>query len=165
MIFVGIDNGLAGGIVAIKEGKILLKRVMPIIKGDRNEYDIAEIINIFIELTGQKYPNDDILVILEKAQITPIAGKNSCFSMGYCFGMMQGLLTALNIPFRIVHAKTWQKEVLRDINGNDTKQRSIIFCQRMFPNEDFKATDKCTKVHDGLTDACCMAYFGENFRK
>lgn len=157
MIFLGIDNGLKGAIVAIKDNKIILERTMPIIKGDRNEYDMREIINILLE---QKSRGDSLLAILEKAQITPVAGKNSCFSMGFCFGMMQGILTALEIPYKVVHAKTWQKEVLRDINGSDTKQRSILFCKRMFPKEDWRESDRCKKDHDGLCDAACLAYFG-----
>jgi len=165
MISIGIDNGLIGSIVAIdKNNDIVNKYTMPIIKGkgSRKEYDIPAIIAIFktiIEYSNMV--NDNIIVILEKAQVSPIAGKNSCFMMGYCFGMMQGILSSLNMPFKIVHAKTWQKEVLRDINGTDTKQRSILFCKRMFPLEGW-TVGKSKKEHDGLTDATCIAYFGQN---
>jgi hypothetical protein len=157
MIYVGIDNGLMGGLVAIQDSKIIFKQQMPIIKGDRSEYDIQEIIKFFSAI---KSLDTKMVVVLEKAQVSPIAGKNSCFGMGFCFGMMQGILTAMEISYKVVHAKTWQKKVLMDINGEDTKQRSVLFCKRMFPNEDWKISERSSKMHDGLTDATCMAYYG-----
>ena len=164
MMSVGIDNGLNGAIVVLDDNnkQIVHKFVMPIIKGtkSRKEYDIQQIVTIFKGIIEDaKSINESIIVVLEKAQISPIAGKNSCFSMGYCFGMMQGILSSLKLSYKVVHAKTWQKEILRDMNGSDTKQRSIMFCKRMFPSEEWKI-GKQSKEHDGLTDATCMAYFG-----
>jgi hypothetical protein len=153
MKIIGIDNGKLGGIVVMRDKKIEECYKMPIIKGkeSRSEYDVQKIKDIL----SMSVPD---LVILEKAQVSPIAGKMSCFGMGYCLGMMTGILTTLRIPFKIVHAKTWQKEVLRDINGTDTKQKSILFCNRMFPETDWKLGHK--KELDGLTDAACLAYYG-----
>ena len=153
MRIMGIDNGKLGGISLLQDKKIIWTLKMPIIKGkeSRSEYNVAEIVNLIIKCQPE-------LVILEKAQVTPIAGKNSCFGMGYCLGLMTGILTSLKIPFKIVHAKTWQSVVLRDINGTDTKQKSILFCTRMFPEVDWKQGHK--NELDGLTDATCLAYFG-----
>jgi hypothetical protein len=154
MKIIGIDNGKLGGIVVMENRKIIEVHKMPLIKGkdSRPEYNVQEIINHIISY------NKPDLIILEKAQVSPIAGKMSCFGMGYCLGLMTGIASSLNIPFKIVHAKTWQKEVLRDINGTDTKQKSILFCNRMFPETDWKLGHK--KELDGLTDAACLAYYG-----
>jgi hypothetical protein len=158
VIYIGIDGGLNGAIVCINEtGNILVKRIMPIIKGKgRSEYDIPEIIKIFNEL---KSTNIELIAGLEKAQVSPIISKNSAFSMGYCNGMFQGILSALNIPFRIFRAAEWQKEILAGINGTDTKMRSIMWCERRFSNESWKATGRCINDSDGLTDACCIAFY------
>ena len=162
MISIGIDNGLCGGIVALnKDMKIVNKWEMPVLKStkSRKEYDIPYIIAILrVIIDYAKSTDDHVICILEKAQVSPVSGKNSCFGMGFCFGMMQGILSSLQISYKIVHAKTWQKEVFKDLNGKDTKQKSILFCKRMFPLEDWKLGHK--KELDGLTDACCMAYYG-----
>jgi len=51
MIYVGIDNGLSGGIVIIDENqKIISKHIMPVIKGKKTDYDTLQIINIFISI-------------------------------------------------------------------------------------------------------------------
>jgi hypothetical protein len=159
MIFVGIDNGLNGAIVAIdSDAKVLHRIKMPVLKGKkaRTEYDIPLIRDSLLAMQKQY---GDMLVGLEKAQVTPVAGKNAAFGMGYCYGMMQGLLTAMAIPFQVFRAQDWQKEVLMGINGDDTKQRSIIYCKRKYPLVDWRATERSINDHDGLTDACCIANY------
>ena len=51
----------------------------------------------------------------------------------------------------------WMKEL--GINSKDEKG-SIKYCQRKYPNESFKATERCSKAHDGLTDALGLAIYG-----
>jgi len=158
MIFVGIDGGLNGAIVAINEtGNILVRKTMPIVKGKgRSEYDIPEIIKIFKEL---KATNVELIAGLEKAQVSPIISKNSAFSMGYCNGMFQGILSALNISYMVFRAIDWQKDILQGINGTDTKQRSIMWCKRRYPEQDWRATSRSINDHDGLCDATGIANY------
>jgi hypothetical protein len=161
MIYVGIDGGLKGAVVAIdSEGKLIYKMIMPVLKSSssRTEYDIPVICNIFKNFIVE-YGLDNIVVGLERAQITYLSGKNSCFGMGYYYGMLQGILTALGISYQVFRAVDWQKEILKGIAGDDPKQKSIIWCKRKYPNESFKATERCTKDHDGTTDALCIATY------
>ena len=153
MKVLSIDGGQLGALLLMEDKKIIDMWKMPLVKGvkSKKEYDIPSIVKIF----ESSKPD---LVILEKTHVMPINGKISCFKSGFCFGMMQGILTTLRFPFKIVHSKTWQKEVLRDINGTDTKQKSLLFCQRMYPDTDWFMG--CKKAKDGLTDAACMAYYG-----
>lgn len=161
MLFAGIDGGQNGAIVVIDNNNaIIYKTIMPVIKSNeaRTEYDVSAIKNIFKNFVIE-YGVENIVAGIEKVQITPISGKNAVASMYFCYGLFQGVLSALGISYRVFRAKDWQKEILSGINGSDTKQRSIIFCKRKYPNESWKRTERCENDSDGLTDACCIANF------
>ena len=156
MKYIGIDNGLSGGIAIIEDRQIIELLTMPIIKGShtRNEYDITAIINIL-----EKHKENATLII-EKAQAMPVLGSVQAFSFGKLYGIMLGLAVALKIPHVIVHARTWQKEMFRDINTDDTKKASAIIATQLFPEQSFLATERCKKIHSGLTDAILLAEYG-----
>jgi Holliday junction resolvasome RuvABC endonuclease subunit len=161
MLIIGIDNGLKGGIVVIDNNqKIIKKYIMPIIQGERNVYDISEIVKIFNEIKYLcEFKKVNCIAILEKAHARFVSGKAQCFSTGYCYGVIQGILSSFNIPYKIVSPQQWQKYILKDTNG-DTKQQSILYVTKLYPNENWKESDRCKKYHDGLTDACCLALYG-----
>ena len=154
--YIGVDNGLAGALVLLENNTIKEKIIMPTIKSTKNkrEYDIQSIISFFT-----KY--QDATVIIEKAHAMPLLGSVQAFNFGRGYGITIGIVSALKMRYDIVHAKTWQKEMFRDINSKDTKQASIIIAQRLFPNEDFKASIRSKKMHDGITDALLIAVWGQ----
>jgi len=153
--YLGIDVGLNGGIVVIDETqKIIYKKIIPTIKSKgHTEYNVNEIVDMFERLNGSLI-SSCWHVILEKEHARPISGKRASFMLGFGYGLMQGILESLHISYEIVSPQDWMKEL--NINSKDEKG-SIKYCQRMFPKEDFKATDRCTVIHDGLTDSCAMA--------
>ncbi len=159
MMYIGVDLGLSGGIVILDENqRVIHKYVMPIIKiKGKSEYDIKTIVQI---LQGIAIPAaiDDIKVyaVLEKSHVRPISGKRACFTNGFGYGLMQGILESIGISYEIVKPQTWMKEL--EIDSKD-KKGSILFCQRKWPDVDWRATERCTKVHDGLTDGAGLALY------
>jgi len=160
MIYIGIDGGVNGGLAEYNsDTNKLTVQVMPVIRvesknGKRSEYNIPEVRDWF-----RSYQNIK-MVILEKAQPFPGMPAHSTFMNGLNFGIMQGILTSLSIPYMIIHAKTWQKRMFEGMDHKDTKQASKIKAQQLFPDAKFIAGDKATKLHDGMTDATLMAYYG-----
>lgn len=156
---IGIDGGKKGAIVVLdNEGNIVQKWIMPMIKGKKPEYDIVGISCIFDSL--KKDNSLDLMkVILEQPLILPINGRIGVASTHFCYGIFQGILTAMNISYEVVRAKDWQKVVLRGLNLKDTKQASIMWCKRKYPKVDFRATERSKKDSDGICDATCMAYY------
>lgn len=154
MWYIGIDNGLNGGIVCIdNEQKIVWKKTMPVIKDKgKTEYSIYEIIKLFEEVVVP----EKVKVHLEKAYVRPISGKRACFMNGYGYGLIQGILESLNLSYEIVTPQTWMKNL--EINSKNGKG-SILFCQRKWPKEKWCATERSKKPHDGLTDAACLALY------
>ena len=156
MKYIGVDNGMSGGL-AILEGKKVIELIpMPTVQatGSRNEYDIPTITTFLSKYT-------DAVAIVEKAQATPILGTVQAFAFGKCYGIIMGILGALKIPFIVVHAKTWQKEMFRDLNSNNTKQASIIIAKQLYPDQSFLPTQRSRKISDGLTDALLIATYGQ----
>ena len=161
MIYLGIDNGIGGALSAFDVGseQAIESIPMPVIKvqkakGNKNEYDIPRIIEWF-----KKYQNVR-LVILEKAQPFPGQGAVSMFSIGRGYGIMEGILAGLGLPYMVVHPKTWQKKMFEGMPHQDTKQASVLTACRLFPGAKFYGSDKSTKLHNGMTDASLMAYYG-----
>ena len=155
MLYVGIDNGLNGGIAVINRAQSVIgKWVMPVIKSKKTEYDVNRIVEILKEIKNRK----NTFVMLEKAHVRPISGKRACFMNGFGYGIMQGILSSLNMSYEIVDPKVWQKNLFEGVTS-DTKTASINFCKKKFPNIDLKATERTTKDHDGIADAICMAVY------
>ena len=156
MKYIGIDNGMSGGIAIIEEKKILELIPMPVVQStdSRNEYDINTITEII-----KKYP--DATMIIEKAHAMPLLGTIQAFSFGKCYGIMLGIAGALKMPVNIVHSKTWQKEMFRDLNSDNTKQASVIIAKQLYPNQTFLPTLRSKKPSDGLTDAILIATYGQ----
>lgn len=157
-VYIGIDGGISGAIVAIRGQDVLFRKLMPILESSngRNEYDCREIIEIL-----QLYLSP--IVYLEKAQYTPMMGGMSAFSFGKSYGTMIGILSALKIRYHLVAARTWQTAMFKDQAKEDTKATSILVARRLFPDIDFRATTTSKKPHSGLTDAALIAYYGQNF--
>lgn len=162
MVIVGIDNGLDGGIVVLKDGKVEERWVMPTIgtTGSKRVYDTNEMCDMMHrvrELAGEGLlPH----VFLENAQAFPGQGVSSTFSTGFGFGLWQGILSALSIPFTVVRPQAWQKVMFEGINHKDTKQASAVIASRLLPGVDWKASERSRTPHDGLTDAACIALYG-----
>src|SRR3990167_10804517 len=124
MKIIGIDNGLDGGIVILGDsGLVVEKHITPVIgvvgKGKR-AYDVPGMTRILRPYT------ENAKVFLEKSQPMPSQGVSSMFSIGYGFGLLQGILTALCIPFELVHPRTWQGEMFKGIDKSDTKRASAL---------------------------------------
>ena len=156
----GIDPGKHGAMALLLCDS---KSVQPIPtipggKGSRVEYDLVAIRGYLAELTTL---TTHLIAYVEKAQPLPksFGGGIANFERGRCTGWAW-MLTALSIPYQLVPPRTWQKVMLAGTPGRDTKQRSIIAAQRLFPDVSLLRTERCRKPDHGLSDALLIAEFG-----
>jgi hypothetical protein len=153
---VGIDPGLNGGVAWITEDGGFEAYPTPVMKiGSKSFYWAANMPHRFRAYMEDGY---DVTAYLEKAQAMPKQGVSSTFRTGEGFGLWQGILSALGISLIIVTPQRWQKKVLAGLQGS-TKDRSAIAATRLFPDVSFVA-EGCRKIHDGMTDAACIARYG-----
>ena len=152
-VSVGIDPGLKGAIAAINSQTLEVIGVSdtPVVEG---QYDASEM------ATGIRHLAlfGTAVVTLEQSQAMPGQGVTSTFSTGRGFGIWEGVLGALDVPYRVVRPSVWTKKVLAGVSG-EGKERSIRFALRMFPGCELTPPGS-RKPRDGRADALSLAYYG-----
>lgn len=157
MIYIGIDNGLTGGLVALSDhpGPPIASCVMPIRgKAKGNEVDAAWIANWILN-----WNIGSVSVILE------IPGKHSPGLQALCsmwdsFGAIRGVLESRGIRHHRVAPQTWQKAILGNVEKGNTKPAALSKARQLWPNETWLATPRSSKPHSGLVDAALIAEYG-----
>ena len=176
MIYLGVDPGKAGGIAALDEDGVLLETyVMPVItaaKG-RDVYDTEGMRRVVLEASclgdyaQAARPGIDrrVFATVEKGQPMPkgMGGAYAQFHRGTSPALWEGLLVGMQVPRSFEPAQTWQRSMLAGIEG-DTKQRALIAAQRLWPGQDWRASERSRKPHDGIVDAALIAEYGRRRR-
>ena len=165
MIRIGIDNGADGGIVALgAKGELIDGVIMPTMdvgvmrKGKRGKKRLLNMNEVHRLFREWRESDNDVYAVLEHAQVFPGEGRSTAFNAGRGYGAMEMALVATGIPYEIVRPRSWQKEILKGIEGCDTKARAILKVQRAVPNLNLLPGRK-RKPHTGLADAACMALY------
>jgi crossover junction endodeoxyribonuclease RuvC len=156
-IVIGIDPGYKGAIAAITEHDRQLIEVIdcPVHRTNGTTiYDAPAMAHIIrrLRLFG------DVEAILEQAQSMPGQGVKSMYSVGRSFGLWEGILAALDVPFRTVRPCVWTKRLFTGMPG-EGKFRSIQFALQMFPGI-MLTPQRGRTPKDGRADAACLAYWG-----
>lgn len=158
MKIAGIDPGLKGGLVLLGDGPPR-GCLMPLTE-DGKQINGAR-------LAAWLFVHEPDLVILERLGARSMtdqggkairnAGNEFRFATGY--GVIQGVLQALAIPYRLASPQAWKRRVLA---GTDwSKQAAIAHVQRTLPDLDL-VPGKCRVPQDGLADAACLALYGQH---
>lgn len=153
-VFIGCDVGKSGAIVALDSlGNVLLTHAMPVIG---KEYDLQRIHDLL-----DHYSRHSVYVGIENVHaIQGKAGASSNFSFGLGKGILMGIVAGLKMPYILVNPRQWQKEVWEGVTKQaDAKKTSLIAAKRLFPNQDFLATERSRKPHDGIVDAILIAEY------
>jgi hypothetical protein len=135
MIYCGVDPGKSGGAAWLSESGIL------------GFTDFAKLTPMEICNDFEKYVIDGnckrraVQCIIEAVGAFPGQGVHSMFVFGEQYGMVQGFLTALEIPFRKIAPVTWKTAmgIARKTGKTDRKERkriSRMLAQRIFPEWD-----------------------------
>lgn len=153
-IYIGIDNGLSGGIVAIQNHQIIKAATMPTRgKTGGNEVD-AEILASFFD----GWMRDEMTVVLE----TPgkfAKGVQAISSMWDSYGATRGVIECRGIRHHRIPPQRWQKVMLPNCAKGDTKPAALMRARQLWPTMDWRATPRSAKPHDGLIDAALIAEY------
>ena len=134
MIYIGIDPGLSGSIVWInssatvcytKRFKDITNKELSVLMGD-------------IRAT-----NKNCCAIMENVHAFPGMGVSTVWKFAQNYGMLQGLLLAHNIPFKLVTPQVWMGFYGMKRDKNETKnvwkKRLRQKAQELFPTADISA--------------------------
>ena len=165
--FLGIDPGQTGCLASIKQdlatgctvkffdiplleltsGKT--KKGNPKIKHEYNEAAMAAALKDFIA------GSPEVVCILEKVSAMPDQGVVSMFNFGMGFGLWRGMLSALQIPYSLVHPATWKAKIMKDMPKE--KDAARLRAIQLYPQV---AAELSRKKDIGRADALLLAHYG-----
>ena len=156
--YIGIDPGINGGLTCMNDnGVIKEKIIMPTTKvGTKNRLDSKAITKWFRSISTE---GEVRMVGLEEQRPMHKQGVTSTFTTGRGYGILEGIVTALDLPYEIIRPVDWQREMFKGKPKGNTKMYSKEIAQQLFPGEEFKKSDRCTNLHDGLTDSTLIAEY------
>lgn len=180
-ISIGIDGGLDGAFVVIDHRfRIIGWWDMPVIESTKKttprkgpdagktktsikrNFDPRSILNNLqaaistINQDGSLQP----VIFFEKAHAMPQQGVSSTFKTGQGFGLIEMALVALDVPYHILDASTWSKEMHKGVTGGAPKAKSLSLASRLFPALPLKTPRGTKLTMDGRADAALIAYYG-----
>jgi len=154
--YIGIDPGMSGALVCLdKAGGIRRMAVMPTMKvGTKNKLDPKAIAG-WLKCC---FTEEEIrMVSIEEQRAMHKQGVTSTFTTGRGYGILEGIVSALGLPYQLTRAVDWQREMFKGLPKGKGKDHSKRVAQQLFPKETFKKSERCTNLHDGLTDAVLIA--------
>ena len=176
---VGIDPGTFGSVVMFIEN--IEKPFIYVIPRLGNEINIKKLRSILRGEDLLKNIEDyDTHIVIEDVHAVHNSSAAGTFSFGYTCGIIEAIVSELDVPYSKIQPKVWQKEMWigikeirkpskADENGKlklgaiDTKTMSLIAAQKLFPN--VKLTDplstRAVKPHDGIVDALLIAEYAK----
>jgi crossover junction endodeoxyribonuclease RuvC len=157
MIGIGIDPGAKGGYAVISKSET----GQAVFAYPWDDTFFAVEMNA-LKMNALK-PGGDIIAAVEKVGSMPHDSHKAAFNFGHSLGYIEGVLTALGIPYQLVPPAKWKKEF--SLIGKD-KKASIATCHKLFPELDLKRTERCRTDSDGKAEATLLAeyarrHFGE----
>ena len=142
MVYIGIDPGAKGSMCLISNGKVLFK--------DFDLKDYSNTLKAFLDTN-----DTELMVAIEKVHAMPGQGVSSSFSFGQRLGELEGMLTALQIPYELVAPKDWQKAC--GIPAKSDKKGIASVIQKLYPTAELYGNKG--GLRDGRSDALGLAHF------
>ena len=141
MIHIGIDPGKHGGYCYIIDG---VAKAFP-----WDDTFFAQDMNCLA-----RTKDDGVVAAVEKVGAMPGQGVTSMFNFGKSAGYIEGVLTAIGIPYQLVPPAKWKREF--GLIGKD-KKASVEVCRKLFPELDLRRTERCRTDSDGKAEAALIA--------
>lgn len=173
-VIIGIDPGLNGGIgvitplaytvhdmpvlTVIAGRKRNKKGIMVDVK--REKYNIAEVKRMLMQIRDEAHLNNyPVEAWLEKSQAMPDQGSVSNFNYGVGFGILQAVVTCLDIPLNLIAPVTWKQKIMA---GQGKKKDAAVYrAQQLFPSAVLKGPKG--GLLDGRAEALLIAQYGKMF--
>ena len=145
-IFIGIDNGVTGGITILYESGKVLKHIKTPIKNCLNYTKKKAFMNrvAFQELKtilGNSTYYHDSFCMIERPMVNPMRWIASVSALR-CLEATEIILEELQIPYQFIDSKEWQKALLpSELKGDQLKKAALDIGKRLFPKQDIVNAD------------------------
>lgn len=155
-LYLGVDPGKSGGIVAILDGEVFDYTKMP-----DTELDI------WLWITGVCKCAFWHHAVIEKVHAMPAQGRkqgaSSMFTFGQGYGTLRMALTASGCGYTAIPPKTWQKGVGAKIPAGtayaDRKRILVKRAKQLFPKLPLWSQPKTKGLQESIADALLIAHY------
>ena len=152
--YLGCDPGKKGFLCLYNVGYSGYKHY-PLFDGNRLNREMLRT----LEKLAQTYT---IMAVVEQVHSMPHQGVASTFSFGTNYGMIIGALEALGIPYCTVTPGRWQKFICEAVDkAPNTKQMHYNAARRLFPDMDFRRSERSKTWDDNKVDATLICEYGK----
>lgn len=159
-VFVGIDPGTRGGLVAINAlGEVLSAIVMPM---DGKAVSLVKVREWLVEVSlAVGRPSGRLLVALEKPSVRPGQNPSGTLTMGMNWGRLQAALELSDAEYVVVTPQTWRRGlgIPQGSTRDQCKEGALDMARTQFPDLDLLPGTRRIKPHDGLVDAVLLAQY------
>jgi hypothetical protein len=177
--YLGFDPGKSGASALINGNEITID-CFPFVG---EEYDIREMYRRLLEI---KLQCEDLHISIEDVHKLPSPMNSGDWELSASKHILITLATVCEIPYTLVKAKEWQKEMFQGIKEVRkpnktitnkkgevvvkqgallTKEMSKLAALRLFPKIDLRdpkrKTDRAKSIHDGACDALLIAEYSK----
>jgi len=150
--YIGIDPGKKGYLCLYNANYSGYKHY-PLFDGNRLNREMLETIDKLAETYT-------MIAVVEQVHSMPHQGVASTFSFGTNYGMILGALEAIGIPYSTVTPGKWQKFICEAVDkAPNTKQMHYNAARRLFPNMDFRRSERCKTYDDNKVDATLICEY------
>ena len=158
MIFIGIDPGKDGAVAVILPPQTTVQLfdtpTLRVKEGSaKRNFDVAGMVALLLPFVDYH-----CLVSLERIHAMPGQGVTSMFSMGEGYGLWQGILAALTMPYQLVTPQRWKADLME--GAPKDKAASVLVASRLFPASANDLRGKKGAARDGRGDALLLAEWG-----
>ena len=155
MTYVGIDNGLDGGIAFLQDGVLELHTMPTESNGKSRRVDVEQL-SLLLH-------NRDINAVLYES-VSGSKNVKAAVSMADSFARVETVLKFLGYRHQPLTARTWQKQfwtVPKMAKGVkfDTKAAALRVAKQLWPTQDWRKNERCKVAHDGIVDAALIAEY------
>lgn len=151
--YLGFDPGKKGYLCLYNANYSGYKHY-PLFDGNRLNREMLDT----IEKLSKTYT---MIAVVEQVHSMPHQGVASTFSFGTNYGMILGALEAIGIPYTTVTPGKWQKFICEAVDkAPNTKLMHYNAARRLFPNMDFRRSERCKTYDDNKVDATLICEYG-----
>lgn len=151
--YLGFDPGKKGHMCLYNASYSGYKHY-PLFDGNRLNREMLEV----LEKLSKTYT---MMAVVEQVHSMPHQGVASTFSFGTNYGMLIGMLETLGIPYTTVTPGKWQKYICEAVDkASNPKQMHYNAARRLFPDMDFRRSERCKTYDDNKVDATLICEYG-----
>lgn len=161
--YLGIDPGLNGGFAVVSGDKLHYKTAMPTLSFEMKDGKTKTEIDRYGVLSFLKTFPPHVHVVIEEQEAFRRQNIVSTCTQCKNYGILLMALTVARFYTTIVPSDDWHAHFgivsVKKSKGESTKEQAFHIAQKLYPDVDFRKSERSHIAHDGIVDAALIATY------